>query len=79
MISISGPATKAADVTLHDSNTLTPSCAALWVGTGGTVKVTLADGGTVSFTNVPSGSVLPVAASVVWSTGTTASAIIALY
>jgi hypothetical protein len=79
MKSISGPATKAADVTLHDSNGLAPPCAALFVGTGGNLKVTLVDGGTVTFNNVPSGSVLPVAASVVWSTGSTASGVIALY
>jgi hypothetical protein len=79
MKTVSGPATKIADVTLHDSTPLNPPSAALFVGTGGDVKVTAVDGGTSTFKNVASGTVLPVAATVVFSTGTTASNIVALY
>jgi len=49
------------------------------VGQGGDVGVTLADGDVLVFEAVPSGSLLPVRATVVRSTGTTASGILALW
>lgn len=69
----------AADVTLSDTAEI-PMTRALYVGTGGSIKVTMVDGQAVTFTNVPSGSILPIQVIKVWSTGTTsASAILALY
>jgi hypothetical protein len=76
---VAGPATRAADVTLNDTTQLAPPANALFVGTGGNLKVTLADGATVTFKNVPSGTVLPVSALVVWAAGTTAADVIALF
>lgn len=44
---------------------------ALWVaGGGGNVKLTTLDGQAVMFSTVTAGTILPVATSVVWSTGT---------
>lgn len=78
MKSISGPATKIAAVTPSDSADLNPPCVALAITTAGNVKVTAVDGGTETFA-VTAGQILPVAVSRVWSTGTTATGIIALY
>lgn len=68
----------AADVTLSDTTEI-PMTRALYVGTGGSIKVTMVDGQAVSFTNVPDGSILPIQVTKVWSSVTTASAILALY
>lgn len=52
----------------------------LYVGTGGDVKVTMAGNGqVVTFKNVPDGCFMPIFVKRVWSTGTTATDILALY
>lgn len=70
----------AAAVTKSDTAEM-PICRSLWIGVGGTIKVTMADGQDVSFVGVPSGSVLPVQVVRVWDTGTDAgvASILALY
>jgi hypothetical protein len=73
------PATSAAAVTPHNTNDLTYVTRALYVGTGGDVKVNMADSGTVTFVGVPTGTTLAVRASRVYSTGTTATDIVALW
>ena len=76
----SNPAEYAAAVTLSDSTVLTPTPRALYIGSGGDVVVTMAaDGTDVTFSNVPTGTKLPVRVSKVKATGTTASSIVALY
>lgn len=79
MKTVSGPATKIVAVTPSDTVDLSPPCAALYIGGAGNVKVTAVDGGTETFTAVPAGTILPVAASRVFSTLTTATSVIALY
>ena len=62
------------------SDTIPLECTrALYVGGTGTLKITFADGGAVTFTNVASGTLLPIQAVLVWDTGTTASDIVAIY
>lgn len=76
------PATKAYAIVPSDSADLAHFVNALYVGTGGTIKGTCIDGGTVEFTNVPSGSILPVMFSRIWATvasGTVAGDIVGLY
>ena len=51
---------------------------ALYVGTGGNVAVITRKGTTITFTNVPSGTILPIACTKVMSTNTTASGIVGL-
>jgi hypothetical protein len=51
----------------------------LYVGTGGNVRVTTVGYDDVIFSNVPSGSFIPVQVLKVWSTDTTALNIIALW
>lgn len=72
-------ANNAAAANLHDTNLLTNGvCKALYVGVTGDVKVTMANGTDVTFKNVPVG-ILPIRAKRVFSTGTDASEILALY
>lgn len=73
------PATSAVAVTPHDTNELTYVTRAVYVGGGGNLKVTMADSGTVTFTAVPTGTTLNIRCKVVFSTGTTATSIVALW
>lgn len=70
---------EAVDVTPNDSTDLATLGAALYVGTGGSVKVDITGSGTVTFTNVANGTFMPIYVDRVYATGTTASGIIALY
>ena len=65
-------------VTLSDSTILEPT-RALFIGAGGNLKVTMAYGTEVTFANTVAGSILPIQVTKVWSTGTTATNVIALY
>jgi hypothetical protein len=65
-------------VTPSDSVNLTyPSV--VFVGGAGNIQVTTAQGDQVTFTGAQSGQVLPVQVIRVWSTGTTATSIVAIY
>ena len=72
------PALNAASVTPADSTNLTSPTRALYIGSGGDLAVVL-NGTTVTFTNVASGSVLPIRPEIVNSTNTTATDILALW
>jgi hypothetical protein len=71
------PAGYGVAVTPSDSVVI-PMTRALYVGVGGNVRVTDINDN-VTYDNVPSGSILPIQASKVLATGTTASRIVALY
>ncbi len=73
------PGEGAAAVTPNDSTDLTTIARALYVGGAGNVKIDAADGSTVTFSGVLAGSILPVRVARVYSTGTTASNIVAIY
>ncbi len=73
------PATNAVLITPSDSVDLTYISRAVYVGTGGNMKVTMQDSGTLLFTGIPSGTTLPIRVSRIWSTTTTASTILALW
>lgn len=66
-------------VTPHDSTPLPAGVRGLYVGTGGNVALNGVDGAAATFANVVGGTVLPVQVSLVKSTGTTASNIVAMY
>ena len=69
----------AAAVTASDTTVYDPPIRALWVGGGtGTVKVRMVSGNDCVFTGV-AGILLPVQCDMVYSTGTDASGIVALY
>ena len=78
--SVFAPATDAVAVTPHDTNPLANIPTALFIGTGGTVILRGVNGAAdATFTNVANGTVLPIRASHVRATGTTASGIVALF
>ena len=70
----------ATPVTPNDSTGLTPWATRLYVGITGGVRVYPVNGTTaVQFYNVQGGSVLPISVKQVYSTGTSASGIVALH
>jgi hypothetical protein len=70
----------AAAVTPSDSTVFGGPTRGLYVGVGGNVTVDMVNGGTsITFTNVQPGSLLPIQATRVYSTGTNATSIVALY
>jgi hypothetical protein len=82
------PSYRTADATVsaYDAAAVTPSDSvdirptrSLFVGVAGNIKVDMALGTTLTFTNVLAGSILPVQVKRVYSTGTTATSIVALY
>ena len=63
-------------ITPHDSTANVYK--ALYVGGAGHVKVTTQGGSVILISAVPAGTLLPIAVSLVWSTGTTATLIAGL-
>ena len=76
---LDSPIKRAAAVTPSDTTDLTNYARALWIGTGGDVKVTTIAGDAVTLSNAVAGSYIPIRVKLVWSTGTTASDIVALW
>lgn len=69
-----------AAITPHDTNELaTTPTRAIYVGGAGAIAAVLVDGNAVTFAGLLAGSVLPVQARIVKSTGTTATSLVALY
>lgn len=62
-----------------DAAELTVVTRAIYTGSGGDIKVTLAGGDTVTLTDVPAGSLLPISIRQLWDTGTAATDVIGLY
>ena len=74
------PANSFSAVTPSDTADLNGYCRGLYVGTAGNVALIGQPGSsTITFVGVQSGTVLPIRASRVMSTNTTASNIVALY
>jgi hypothetical protein len=73
------PASNAFVVTPADGSNLTHAARALFVGGAGDIRVDTLGGDTVTFASVPAGSILPVRVLKVYSTGTDASNIVAVY
>lgn len=69
-------ATKSAALTPDDAGVIIAH--GVFVGTGGTIVVTLREGQIGTFINIASGSVLPISITRLWATGTTASNIVGL-
>jgi hypothetical protein len=64
-------------ITPADSDLVAP-VRALYVGGAGNLRINDTGGGSVTFFNVPAGTILPVMARRVWLTSTTASNIVGL-
>ena len=76
--SLSGPASHGFAVTPHDTNPLSETTRALYVGSAGTLAVVLTSGAAITFAGVASGTVLPVRVTKVMATGTSATDIVGL-
>lgn len=77
--SLDSPALEWAPVVPSDSVDLATPCRALYVGSGGTVRVRSVSGRDGSFINIPPGGYLIGRAARVLQTGTTATDILALW
>jgi hypothetical protein len=76
----SDPARSALAVTPDNATDLSVVSRGLYIGTTGDISVIMAGNGqTVTFTAVPSGTLLPIAVSRVRSTGTTATNIVTVW
>lgn len=73
------PATEGEHVIPSDSNGLSSTCRALWVGGAGAIRVLLVGGNDLTFSGVTAGTLLPLRATKVFSTGTTATLIVAVH
>jgi len=76
---LSEPARSAFSVTPNDSVDVSYVTRGLYVGATGDIKVTMADGDTVTLNSIAAGIVHPLRVSRVWSTGTTATGIVGIY
>lgn len=74
----SGVASRANAIVPHDVNDLAYVSRAIYVGGSGDVTLTTLNGDKVAFKGLVAGSILPVRASRVWSTGTTATNLVGL-
>ena len=72
------PATSLVLASLHDTNTIPPT-RGVWVGGVGVLKVTTAQNEDVVISGIVGGTVLPISVIRLWSTGTDATLIIAMY
>lgn len=72
------PFTHATALTLHDSTKVAVPHRALYIGGAGNLKVTTVGGSVVTFSGLPAGTVLPVQVTLAWSTGSTATLVLAV-
>ena len=75
---LSSPYVGGALITKSDT-TVIETTRAIWVGGLGDMKVTMQDGSVVVFTAIAAGTLLPIRATIVWSAGTSATLMYALY
>ena len=73
------PARSASTVIPNDTAELPHVSRALYIGQFGALSVQMADGDVVTFEAIPAGSMLPIRAAKVLSSGTTAAAILSLW
>ena len=75
---LNDPATSAAAVTPSDTEILSPLSRMIYVGGAGDLSVVMLDGSSAVFKAIPAGTTLRIRVSKVLSTGTSATAILAL-
>ena len=76
---ISGPSSKAVAIVPNNAVDLAFATRGIYVGGGGDLRVDMQDSGTaITFAGLAAGSILPIRASRVYATGTTATGLIGL-
>lgn len=73
------PGEHAFAVTPHNTTQLAHATRGIYVGASGNLKVTTVGGEEVTFTGIAAGVVHPIAAIIIWATGTTATSIVGVY
>lgn len=77
---LSGPASNGAAITPHATNALAFVTRAIWVGAAGDITLRLADASAdITLIGVPAGTLLPLRASHVRATGTSAASLVGLW
>lgn len=71
------PADKAFNITADDITNFPPT-RALYVGGGGTVRVTMKNGAVINFVGMTAGTIYPISVIRVWAIGTTATNLVGL-
>jgi hypothetical protein len=75
----SDPATGAVAIDYSGGNqTLSTEARGVYVGTAGHLKVDMADGTTVTFSNLAAGNIYPIAITKIYQTGSTAAGLVLL-
>lgn len=77
--SLTGPPDEAASIAPSDTADLAVATRALYVGTGGDVRLRMLGGGEITLANVASGSLIPIRATRVFATGTSATQLVGLW
>lgn len=77
--SLTSPAMDGAMVTPDDGTDLSHVTRAIYVGASGDLSAELVSGAQVQFSGVPAGAMLPMRATKILATGTTANQIVALW
>ncbi|MGH8484457.1 MAG: spike base protein, RCAP_Rcc01079 family [Pseudomonas sp.] len=75
---LDSPASQGFAITPHDTTEFSQATRAIYVGTAGTLAVTLLSGAEISLAGVAAGTILPLRAKRVLATGTTADALVGL-
>lgn len=78
-VGFNDPAFNGFAITPNDGSDLAADTRAIWVGTGGTLRVILPSGDDITLVNVADGSLLPIQARRIYDTDTTASDLVGLY
>lgn len=76
---LNAPIRSGASITPDDASDLPVLPRAIYIGSGGDIAVTLADGDSVTLTGVPTGALLPLRTQRVRQTGTSATGLVALW
>jgi hypothetical protein len=77
--SLASPATNGVAVTASDSTDLAQTSRAIYVGGAGNVAAVMLGGTVLTFVAVPAGTILPIRATRINSTNTTATSMLSLY
>lgn len=76
---LEAPASRLFAITPSNSTDFTTDTRAIYVGTAGNIAIVTAAGDVVTLSNVPAGTILPIRATRVNSTNTTASNLVGMY
>jgi hypothetical protein len=77
--SLTSPPEDGAAIAPSDAEPLGHATRAIWVGGGGSIRLRMIGGRDVTLENVPGGTLIPLRATRVFATGTTATGLVGLW